>query len=589
MRTKTKLLLGLILTVSMSSYLSCKKTDTFTDSVKVKSSEIEEKFFNTHRTADPVEKSLVDFLKKVNEKEKFVEKTVSKIGYPRWDKAITKGKGNSIMSRNLLEDSTQTFYIPFVRDSQNFVNASMIMETSASDTSFSYKCDWQYKFTQSNINDETDSAEFLATFFMALDKVVFGHTKFKINDSSLFKTQQGAVSYVTLDSNSSVQSARNNLYQYVEFCENVEVYYPACGYPDSDECREGCDLCYLCWGRTSSQVCWGDWIDVGGGGTYGGGGGNNGGGSTPPDCGGIPVEPLMAGRVVDPCDEGPGWTPEPIEDDPPTLLTRLYSSFNIAQKDWWDDPQNGPFKGKIVLFLHENPSVNSFNLIKELIDWVPTDATIMPDDLEHFLQIPEEGDGIYDPLYWENPNTVFQQIALPTLQQFTQYFPKKTVSGGIRRMPSDEVYEMIGGELGNKYGQPNYKNACAIRASWAFNKIQVGNSFPFKIAAGPGTEFGANNLSYIVNAKGFNAYMHKKFGNPTHTITATQINGNRSTLNNLLKNLETQNVHGIYSLVTSSGNYSGHVDLMTFGTCLGGYSLPESITEIEKIEIWQLQ
>src|SRR5690606_7320934 len=108
---------------------------------------------------------------------------------------------------------------------------------------------------------------------------------------------------------------------------------------------------------------------------------------------------------------------------PPTLLTQLYQSLTPSQKDWWDNPQKDPYKGKIVMFLHEHPSSNSFNLIKELIDWVTTDATITPDDLERFLQIPEDGDGIYDPLYWEDPNTIFQQIALPTLQQFTQYFP----------------------------------------------------------------------------------------------------------------------------------------------------------------------
>ncbi len=82
--------------------------------------------------------------------------------------------------------------------------------------------------------------------------------------------------------------------------------------------------------------------------------------------------------------------------------------------------------------------------------------------------------------------------------------------------------------------------------------------------------------------------MHKRFGNPTYSITAAQINGNRTTLNNFLKNLRSQNIHGIYNLVTNGGNYSGHVDLMTYGECLGGYALPENISEIEKIEIWVL-
>jgi hypothetical protein len=311
---KTKQLFTYFLVFFLVLNFSCKKTDKILqiENLNTNSSN-EEKFFNSNRTADPKEKVLIDYLRRINAKEKFVEKTVAKIGYPRWDKMIKKPIGNIDTNiQNSLEDSSQTFYIPFVRDSQNFVNASMIIEMSSRDTSFGYKCDWQYKFTQNNITNEIDSAEYLATFFMALDRVVFNHKKFKINDSSLFKTNNGAVSYLTFDSLANVNSLVNNLYQYVEFCENVYVWYPACGYPNSEECREGCDLCYLCWARTSSQVCWGDWVNIGGSPPGGGGGGGNG-GSTPPDCGVVPVDPLTMGRVIDPCNEGPGWTPIPIE------------------------------------------------------------------------------------------------------------------------------------------------------------------------------------------------------------------------------------------------------------------------------------
>lgn len=46
---------------------------------------VTDKFFNSHRSNDPTEKVLVDYLKRVNEKEKFVETTVKCIGFPRWD------------------------------------------------------------------------------------------------------------------------------------------------------------------------------------------------------------------------------------------------------------------------------------------------------------------------------------------------------------------------------------------------------------------------------------------------------------------------------------------------------------------------
>jgi hypothetical protein len=35
--------------------------------------------------------------------------------------------------------------VPFARDSQNYVNAAMVIKASTTDTSFEYRCDWQYK------------------------------------------------------------------------------------------------------------------------------------------------------------------------------------------------------------------------------------------------------------------------------------------------------------------------------------------------------------------------------------------------------------------------------------------------------------
>lgn len=42
---------------------------------------LEEKFFNTNRTSDPAEKSVIEFLKRRNEKLHFVEKTVKQLQY----------------------------------------------------------------------------------------------------------------------------------------------------------------------------------------------------------------------------------------------------------------------------------------------------------------------------------------------------------------------------------------------------------------------------------------------------------------------------------------------------------------------------
>ena len=167
----------------------------------------------------------------MNTKDKFVEQTVRQIGYPRWDKAITNAKKKGIVkSPNLLGDFTQTFYIPFVRDSQNFVNAYMIIHTSPIDISFTYRCDWEYAQMENDTESANDPAEHFATFFMVLDKAVFGYKKFNIVDTNLFRTAHGRTKYVKLDS--VVTSNGNNFYDLVEFCQDVIVFVQYCQFPD---------------------------------------------------------------------------------------------------------------------------------------------------------------------------------------------------------------------------------------------------------------------------------------------------------------------------------------------------------------------
>ena len=306
----------------MSLYLACRKTDIITDSVKAYSSEIEDKFFNSHRTTDPIEKSIVDFLKRVNDKDKFVKQTTRKIGFPRWDKVIAseKIKGNELL-RNLVSDSTQEFYIPFVRDSQNYVNAAMVLNITPSDTTFTYRCDWQYVQFVNDSTNATEQGKNVASFFMALDKAVFGHSQFKITDKRLFKplskpsitdTTGYIIEKVVLnDTTNNIKS--NNLLVFE--CTDIVIFY----------------ICSICNGNDPNCPLGGSWyenyhycdwtyypeLDPGGGGsggTSGGsGGGTPGGGTTPPDCGVVPVYPLIAGKV-DPCTEEPGWIP--LDDDP---------------------------------------------------------------------------------------------------------------------------------------------------------------------------------------------------------------------------------------------------------------------------------
>ncbi|MFZ4770081.1 MAG: hypothetical protein ACOYLO_07850 [Ferruginibacter sp.] len=334
MRT-TKQLFTLFLFASLLFFISCKKTDTISVTENLSTNSIVEKFFNSHRTADPTEKVLIDFLKRVNEKDKFVEQTAKQIGFPRWDKAITSLKKNKTQnSRNLVGDSVQTFYIPFVRDSANVVNATMIVTATSTDTSFRYICDWQYLDTIST----GASSRAQSLLLMNLDRNVFGERLYKITDTVAFgkNAAQQYPRYIKLSNNNY---SANNLMVAVTITYCYEYWYDShqgqlIGCPPGPSCSDW-SLGYTC----DDYVFWAYVEDEGGvggsgAGTGSGGAGNNG-GSIPPNCNQQPV-PFAKGlnnqsNVVNPCGGG-GWIPLPIDDDPIPPQNPCAVAQNAAKK-----------------------------------------------------------------------------------------------------------------------------------------------------------------------------------------------------------------------------------------------------------------
>ena len=558
------LLISILFTVLL---FSCKKSEIgILNQSDERTNEL--RFFqvkaNTNSEILRINKSLSE----LNQRKPFVSKFIKLAGYPKWEKGFflpKRGSNQRMESRTTSSDST--FIIPVVSESDISVTGAIIAKIG--DT-VSYHL-VLLKDYQSYNSDK----EIFIKAMMILDAKVYGYNKFKIDDTSAVNsTKEVFFSTGGSSSNSNTTSSFN----YDDPCDIIEIWYN----PDGDACNCNGDEYYTGeWYYADEDNCFSTTPqptisfleadgggyqlpnsyyalpDLSGGSTSGGGGSNN-----------------------------PPYTPNFTEQQ---KIDYLVEQLNLNPTEEFYLVNTQDLTSTLFEFLYGNNEFSNFSYIRELINWIATDPTATANDLKYFLQIPEPGDGVYDSIYWENPNTVFQQIALPTLQQFTEKFPKITTANGITFMKSDSVYKMVGDPLKSEYGKPNYQNACAIRGSWAFNQIKVGTTYPFRIPPGTAnTGYGANNLLYILNAKGFNAYMHKRFGNPTYSITAAQINGNRTTLNNFLKNLRSQNIHGIYNLVTNGGNYSGHVDLMTYGECLGGYALPENISEIEKIEIWVL-
>jgi len=291
---------------------SCRKADPVSHTYPLASViELENKFFRSYRSDNAEENDLIHFLQRKNKQLHFVEKTVQRIGFPRWDKAL-------FVASNSIQKGTEhsegyIMYIPFVRDNQNFVNAALAIRVSEKDTIFTYMCDWQYsQYANGNMND-AGTAENLAVLLMVLDNKVMGHTRFLITDSSLFRSygmQRGYTHRELVIGNSPEQARLVADEPYVCYY----TYY--CGSISWCTARGGCDymncpsnICTLI-----SQNCE-YYYESPGPGTEQPGGTpappvtSGGGEGSPPPCpGGI------SGRGADPC--GGGWEPVPVDDDP---------------------------------------------------------------------------------------------------------------------------------------------------------------------------------------------------------------------------------------------------------------------------------
>ncbi len=333
MRINRLSLFGLALAV-ITVYVACSKVEMPAESQKEELlKQIEEKFFESHTSSNTYIQSILGFMKLENDKYSFVSKTVKQIGYPRWDKAlIYTGKSGGIGGRGNTNDSISFAYIPFVRDSQNFVNASLIVKTTASDTIYRYLCDWQYQEQGFDSTSNTSWNAFdVFLVFATLDKSVFNRDKFVIKDSNLLNP---GVSAIIAASGKSFDS--------------IKVVYTLSPVQSSGRGSNYWDLTTVCYqvgacieattirGTTSSSCssnsywvewteCYDTWIWVntggygGGSGSGGSGSGTGGGGNCTINCGGTPPEcqPIaVRGMNANP-DCEPGWTPIPDPPPPP--------------------------------------------------------------------------------------------------------------------------------------------------------------------------------------------------------------------------------------------------------------------------------
>lgn len=200
-------------------------------------------------------------------------------------------KSNSTTSpTSSYTDSYYTYYLPFVKDSQNHVNATMIITTSPNDTALNYMSDWQYRNRPYGSVKVDTSAERYAMFFMMMDNRTFGHKEFDITDSRLFaSTASGSgpkrVGFV--EKNKETISGINNLDLVSSYCYDYYICntpYTCQGSCDYRDCPGPVNSSYhcewkatLCWDYYYSSTGGTSWT-FSGGTSSGGGEGNNGGG-----------------------------------------------------------------------------------------------------------------------------------------------------------------------------------------------------------------------------------------------------------------------------------------------------------------------
>ena len=340
----------LVLTI-VTIFVSCRKTGEQSNTILTLSND--SKFFTNHASINPLVQAITRFSKGQNNKFHFVDKLVEQIGFPFWDKAITVA-GNTA-SRGASDSNFITF-IPFVRDTQNHVNATLEVATSPMDTTFRILCDWQYNDTlQTGLSPKK-----FALTMMLLDNAVFGNRRYKLVDSTIFDSKVG---YLKLDPTSlalfSSQQGRagrtstvTTLVCWTEWFPGNQGQVNGCppGMPP-EECNP------LEWQYVCIEITWNP-PGSGGGGTGGGtgngnggngnssggsGNGYSGGGWVPPPCNGIPV---ARGATYENCT--PGWIP------PPPSPTLPCDEFIIALQN------NATFKEKFISLNDPQTTGNSF-------------------------------------------------------------------------------------------------------------------------------------------------------------------------------------------------------------------------------------
>jgi hypothetical protein len=216
-----------------------------------------------------------------------------------------------------------------------------------------------------------------------------------------------------------------------------------------------------------------------------------------------------------------------------------------------------------VGYLMENQNTPNFDPLYEL-------------DLLTF----QEGSDLDAPsIDWNTYTEPQQKQPMPAFATLSSNWPQFADSKGRASSPAVYVYGLAGGQLGDKFGNTGYRNACAIRGSICLNN----SGYP--IPNINGTEKGNNNLNFILKATDFRTYLSKNFVGPKARLDITAGMSITQMKNWLKANGGKTGIYITKNKNATTANYSGHVDLILQGLIINGYNLnPKG--GVEYIEIW---
>jgi hypothetical protein len=191
MRNK-KLLFLLTLFIGLGTIIftktSCKKIDQNKPAVSTNDEKII-KFFQNEQAANSLTKRVIEEIKrKQKENPNSITAIIEKNGYPIWDKVVIKlPKINNAIGRTSNSNNDTTVLVPFTQNDQEVVSSYLEADINTT-IQLTYYKDEDYKnYNYGMLNSSLYNAEHYALEFMLLDRSTFGHNKFLIKDTNLFK------------------------------------------------------------------------------------------------------------------------------------------------------------------------------------------------------------------------------------------------------------------------------------------------------------------------------------------------------------------------------------------------------------------